>query len=170
MNCPVCKTSDLSDDIKTCPQCQSDLEAFQITKAMDRSNKNRLTFGILASILFVTVLILWIFTGFTGKAKSIVNEEVQQAESHLLSAQVEQLQSENTQLKSENSKLQGKLSTTVEEKKKREKIYVVKSGESMYSVARKVYGNGYKYVDLAKDNNIENPDQLIAGQKLVIYY
>ncbi|MBC8489845.1 MAG: LysM peptidoglycan-binding domain-containing protein [Bacteroidetes bacterium] len=52
----------------------------------------------------------------------------------------------------------------------KEKIYIVNEGETLFSIAKKIYGNGFKYVDLAKDNNIQDPDIIVVGQKLTIYY
>lgn len=48
------------------------------------------------------------------------------------------------------------------------KTYEVKSGESLWSIAEKVYGSGYNWVDLAKTNNLSNPGMIFAGNKLVV--
>ncbi len=76
----------------------------------------------------------------------------------------------NNSLKKENGELKERLKTLAVEKANRKKEYKVLYGETLYGISRKVYGNGYKYVDLAKDNDIEKPDKLAAGQTLIIYY
>lgn len=48
---------------------------------------------------------------------------------------------------------------------KKEKIHVVKSGETLSGIAAK-YGTTYQKI--AKDNNVSNPNLIYAGQKLII--
>jgi putative chitinase len=48
------------------------------------------------------------------------------------------------------------------------KTYTVKSGDYLWSIAEKIYGSGYNWVDLAKANNLENPGVLYAGTKLIV--
>ena len=49
-----------------------------------------------------------------------------------------------------------------------EKNYVVKSGDTLYGIAKKVTGDGANYKTIAKTNGITNPDKIKVGQKLVI--
>ena len=47
--------------------------------------------------------------------------------------------------------------------------YVLQSGEGLWDVAVKFYGDGYKWIDIAKANNLENnPDNIEPGTKLII--
>ncbi len=46
--------------------------------------------------------------------------------------------------------------------------YVVKEGETLWSIAERAYGSGYNWVDIAKANNLQNPDQVEAGTKLTL--
>lgn len=46
--------------------------------------------------------------------------------------------------------------------------YRVKEGDTLFSVAEKFYQDGYKYQEIAKSNNLENPDLLEVGQTLEI--
>ena len=48
------------------------------------------------------------------------------------------------------------------------KTYTVKSGDYLWSIAEKIYGSGYNWVDLANANNLENPGVLYAGTKLIV--
>jgi putative chitinase len=48
------------------------------------------------------------------------------------------------------------------------KTYTVKSGDYLWSIAEKIYGSGYNWVDLSKANNLENPSVLYAGTKLIV--
>ena len=44
------------------------------------------------------------------------------------------------------------------------KTHTVKSGETLWSIAKKYLGDGSKYTELAKINNISNPNVIKAGQ------
>lgn len=48
-----------------------------------------------------------------------------------------------------------------------EKVTVEK-GQHLWAIAEKYYGSGYNYVDIAKANNLSNPEQLAVGQELVL--
>lgn len=44
--------------------------------------------------------------------------------------------------------------------------YVVKAGDTLWSISEKVYGSGYNWVDLVKANNLQNPEIIEVGTKL----
>ena len=46
--------------------------------------------------------------------------------------------------------------------------YTVKEGDTLFLIAEKYYKDGYKYPDIAKENNIGNVDSLEVGQVLQI--
>lgn len=46
--------------------------------------------------------------------------------------------------------------------------YTVVKGDSLWKIAQKRYNNGYKWVDIAKANNLKRPGLLAAGQKLIL--
>ena len=46
--------------------------------------------------------------------------------------------------------------------------YITKSGDSLWVIAERYYRSGYNWVDIAKANNITNPDVIIAGVNLKI--
>lgn len=46
--------------------------------------------------------------------------------------------------------------------------YTVVRGDTLWAIAQKFYGNGSRYPEIAKANNISNPDLIHAGQKLLI--
>jgi nucleoid-associated protein YgaU len=48
------------------------------------------------------------------------------------------------------------------------KTYTVQPGDYLWSIAEKIYGSGYNWVDLASANKIENPSAIYAGTKLVV--
>jgi cell division protein FtsB len=171
MKCPVCSSSGIPDDHSQCPQCLSDLEAFQLTGQIQKTSKSSFVMAIVSSLLFIIILLAWIFSFFYQ------NEDVKSADVKTESNEAIQMKgdydkaiADNNSLKKENGELKERLKTLAVEKVKRKKEYKVLDGETLYGISRKVYGNGYKYVDLAKENNIQEPDKLKVGQTLVIYY
>ncbi|MCP4401011.1 MAG: transglycosylase SLT domain-containing protein [bacterium] len=46
------------------------------------------------------------------------------------------------------------------------KVYTIRSGDSLFNIARKFYGNGEKYRKLASYNGLGNPNDLRVGMKL----
>jgi len=46
--------------------------------------------------------------------------------------------------------------------------YDVKKGDSLWKIASRVYGDGYKWQLIARENNLSDPDQIEIGQKLMV--
>jgi nucleoid-associated protein YgaU len=44
--------------------------------------------------------------------------------------------------------------------------YTVVKGDNLWKIAVRAYGDGYKWVDIAKENSLENPDLIFAGNTL----
>ena len=47
-------------------------------------------------------------------------------------------------------------------------IYTVRKGETLFDIALKIYGDGYRWAEIARLNKLRNPNHIEAGQKLVI--
>lgn len=48
------------------------------------------------------------------------------------------------------------------------RIYIVKKGDNLWSIARKYYGKGSLYTRIAQANKLKNPNLIYPGQKLII--
>ena len=46
--------------------------------------------------------------------------------------------------------------------------YLVSKGDNLWKIAQKVTGSGYNWVEIAKENNINNPGVIFEGQELTI--
>lgn len=49
-----------------------------------------------------------------------------------------------------------------------DKQYIVKPGDTLWSIAVATYSNGYRWVDIAKANSLNNPDVIHAGNTFVL--
>ena len=45
-------------------------------------------------------------------------------------------------------------------------VYVVEMGDNLWKIAEKHYNSGYKWVEIAEENNLTNPGLLAKGQEL----
>ena len=48
------------------------------------------------------------------------------------------------------------------------RYYTVVRGDTLWGIAKRFYGNGSRYPEIARANNIANPDIIHVGQKLLI--
>lgn len=169
MECPVCNTIGIRAEAKICPKCNSDLEGIQLFKHFKKCHKSRLTIAIVASVLFVIVLLAWILSFILTSVDSEVHQQdiIVEANSN---PELFDIKAENENLKIEGEALNKKIKELEKEQLKKETTYVVKENETLFSIARIIYGNGFKYMDIAKDNQIEPPYIIQLGQKLTIYY
>lgn len=51
---------------------------------------------------------------------------------------------------------------------KEENIYIVKSDDTLWGIAKKYYGNGNKYKLIAEKNNVKPPYTIYPNQKIII--
>ncbi|MEI8232450.1 MAG: LysM peptidoglycan-binding domain-containing protein [bacterium] len=77
-------------------------------------------------------------------------------------------ESENTQVITEKV---GEVAVEVKEDGKKyptelAESVVVSKGDSLWKIAEKQYGSGYNWVDIAKENNLTNANQVNEGQEL----
>lgn len=57
---------------------------------------------------------------------------------------------------------------TYRSEKKSQQVYVVRKGDYLIKIAKKVYGDDSRYKEIAEANGITNPNRIYEGQKLVI--
>lgn len=46
--------------------------------------------------------------------------------------------------------------------------YTVRPGDDLWTISENVFNDGYRWVEIAKTNNLENPGLIYSGDKLVI--
>jgi putative chitinase len=69
--------------------------------------------------------------------------------------------------KAEEQKSQKK-SITTNSDSKTSSTYTIKPGDDLWSISEDVYKDGYKWVEIARMNKLENPGLIHAGNKLTI--
>lgn len=57
---------------------------------------------------------------------------------------------------------------TIEENKTEENVIKVAEGQTLWQIAEDKYGDGFKWSEIAKANEIKNPDKIESGQELVL--
>ena len=170
MKCPVCQAEGLPDELDQCPQCESRLDVFQVTRRIARGRNRLLSVTVILAIVLVALLLYWLLQGPAERPKDDRVNQAAISQTASLKAELKKLSDEKEQLLKEVSDLKEALAQKPEEPAKRKKEYIVQNGETLFSIARKVYGNGFRYVDIAKDNNLNDPAQITTGQKLIVYY
>ncbi|MGB9911130.1 MAG: LysM peptidoglycan-binding domain-containing protein [Microgenomates group bacterium] len=73
-----------------------------------------------------------------------------------------------TSLVEEETVKQETTTETQQETQKLPTLYTVKKGDNLWKIAEEIYGSGYNWVDLAKENNLKNPNILLIGQELKV--
>ena len=53
-------------------------------------------------------------------------------------------------------------------KEAKDNVYTVQEGDSLWSIAQEKYNDGYKWVDIASANNLQEPYDVEKGQRLVL--
>ncbi|MCL5439061.1 MAG: LysM peptidoglycan-binding domain-containing protein [Patescibacteria group bacterium] len=71
----------------------------------------------------------------------------------------------NKNPKTETSSDKTQATETVSENKN---TYTVVNGDTLWSIAEKTYKSGYNWVDIAKANNLQDPNLIESGQKLTL--
>ncbi len=58
--------------------------------------------------------------------------------------------------------------TSSSKEENQENVYIVQRGDYLWKIALQKYGDGYKWVEIAKANHLTNPNLLFRGQKLIL--
>lgn len=170
MKCPVCNYNEIKEGTKMCPECGTDLEAFQtiekIKKCKKKGNLFLIILGILSAIFLVACILIYV--SFNNKVKTAEDETLQaNTEINKLTTQIDQKNSEISTLNEKISEIQAKV---IEAEKIENKVHIVGENETLSIIAKKYFGNEDMYPKLACDNDLIDPDFILTGQKIYIYY
>jgi LysM repeat protein len=158
-NCPICNKAGLSDYTTNnviCPQCNSDLKAFNLLNAISNSNKSKIMTPLLMGISCFSLLLFVLYIKSYSDNKNLVKNNI------ILEAKISRTNEAYLKLKikSDLQKKSEKLDTKIK--------YVVKRGDYLYKIAQFFYNDGSYYRQIELDNNIKQPNNLKVGQILNI--
>jgi nucleoid-associated protein YgaU len=168
MNCPVCNQPIDADDIK-CPHCGADIKALDVNKLKkESSQKSRtiLLISIIAIIVICVLIILLINNPNKKKAREleIANKELTIKDS-LLNDSITRLNKVLDSLKNQLNNPYTRFTKFGDKYKE----YKIQKGDVLWTISNHFYGSPMYYDKIAADNNIENPDFIIIGQKIKIF-
>lgn len=161
LNCPVCNKAGLPDYTKEdviCPQCNSDLKAIRLlnTIANEDKSKNPIKFiYILSAIVAIALVFTVLFFNSNNKVQNLVSKNRKLTETVLIQTAF-------------NEELKSTPTPKVDNSKHVIVNYTVKRADNLYKISRFFYGDGNKYHQIVKDNNLEVPYILDVGQMLKI--
>ncbi len=187
MQCPVCKTKGINENAKRCPNCNSDLEAFQYIKKIEKSHRKNKNAVAILIILIIAGAIIWVYTYNNMKVAEKTKTAIETQKINRQQKQIEQLKSDKDQLMNKIVELRDKSNNfqkpispkyqnnnVIDNKKtsankSKTFFYKVKKGETLRSIAKEFYGSKNKYLKIMSDNNLKNANKLRVGQRLKIY-
>ena len=166
--CPICGKNGIPDfesqDV-VCPCCSSDLSVYRLVNEIElitqsshkNSNKARRAF-VYTLGTFCVVLLVVAGIGIKKLAD--------------YSVQLDASKTAQTALVEENQALKESLSELQVQVQQPQAVqnfkYVVRKGDSFWSISRKLYGTGCRYKEIADANNLEVTTTLNIGDELII--
>lgn len=115
-----------------------------LTRWLKRIRLNESTISTVLGAMVIIVVGVLIFNYFkAGKVEEISFEEPEETEAILLETEDGQFVPENLP-----------------------NVHKVEVGEDLWKISQKYYTSGYNWVDIAKANQILNPDHIVVGQEI----
>ena len=166
--CPICGKNGIPDyysqDV-VCPCCGSDLSIYRLVDQIESGAKLQqkdgpkfakysvYTFASLAAVLLLVFCFLIIRVSHNSKRLESSEDRCAAllAENEMLKASVSQ---------QEAMTVQTKVTSAFK--------YIVREGDSFWSISKKLYGTGTRYKEIAEANNLDINTVLNVGDQLVI--
>lgn len=84
--------------------------------------------------------------------------------------------SQNAKLEQVKNTVKTELQNGISEEKPSEKVspanlpqkYTVKAGDSLWKISQSLFGSGYNWVDISRENKLTDPGLIVPGQTLTI--
>lgn len=163
IKCPVCGKVGIPDyhaeDI-VCPQCGSDLSIFRVIDQIPQAGvKKRNVWMPIAAVAILTTAVLGVILLFQGSNGSTTED---------LSNRIVCLQDSINVLK---SRLEESTATTPETQSSSQSEgfkYVVRKGDSFWSISKRFYHTGTRYEEVAAANGLDSNSKLNVGDTIII--
>ena len=163
IKCPVCEKVGIPNyhekDI-VCPCCGSDLGIFRVIDNIPQTRKNTRTvwMSIATVAILATVVLVGILSFQSPSTPKVPSAQLAVLEDSIkrLNNKINNLDNQIDQLaKTENNQSEGFK-------------YVIKKGDSFWSISKRVYGTGTRYEEIATANGMDSHGHLIEGDTIII--
>ena len=152
MECPVCRQGEVEEISQSCPQCHSNVQAFQVLESIEKKLKSRKYFIYFLSAFVLILIAAWSFTNSTSGDKLLLDQTRQLYKDSLTEQQsrFDELTVEFEEMELSNVILGEKLKTFEfiqssadgESPEEDYHVHVVKKGESLWSIAEEYHSDG----------------------------
>lgn len=164
MNCPICQKAGISNEVKYCPQCNSDLSAFKLIDGIENEIKIKTNKILITAIVSMTIGGLLTYSILSFSSKIVVSTESKYSQTIILPHEKDSLEIYKRRyviIKEEIDSLkESKSFTTIN--------YKVKSGDNLSTIAKMFFSDIKKAEEIARLNNISNPNLINVNQVLKI--
>lgn len=160
IKCPVCGKVGIPDynaEDTVCPQCGSDLSIFRVIDQIPQKAGGKI--NVWMPIAAVAIVAAAVLGGILINRQSVVT-----ANNDELVAQVTLLQDSINKL---NSQIPSPVVHTEAPNTSGFK-YVVKNGDSFWSISRRFYHTGTRYEEVAVANGLDSKSKIVVGDTLII--
>lgn len=160
IKCPVCGKVGIPDynaEDTVCPQCGSDLSIFRVIDQIPQKTGGKI--NVWMPIAAVAIVATAVLGGILIKRPS-----VETTNNDKLVAQVTLLQDSINKLNSQISSPVVPTETPTPSGFK----YVVKKGDSFWSISHRFYHTGTRYEEVAAANGLDSKSKLAVGDTLII--
>lgn len=163
MNCPICQKAGISNEVKYCPQCNSDLSAFKLIDGIENEIKNRTKKNVITAITSLVIggLLTYSILSFSSK---IVFTESKKSQSIISKHRKDSIEI----YKRRYDIIKDEIDSLKESKSLATINYKVKPGDNLSTIANMFFNDIKKAEEIARLNNIANPNLIKVNQVLKI--
>ena len=161
IKCPVCGKVGIPDyhaEDTVCPQCGSDLSIFRVIDQIPQGDvKKRNVWMPIAAVAILTTAVLGGIMLFQDNNVPVVEDR---------SSEIACLQDS---IKTLNAQIENTKTTTPDKSIQSEGFkYVVRKGDSFWSISKRFYHTGTRYEEVAAANGLDSNSKLNVGDTIII--
>lgn len=158
MKCPVCG-HELSEPLpRLCPNCGADLSLKVNVRNLCREVRRnyRLMLALVIVLLAIVLVLLLIRRPAPAGQATLPTDSLQ-----YYRQQIALLNDSIAYYRNQIATFAAKPSVSEQE-------YIIQPGDNLWLIAERLLGDGFKYMQIARDNQIADPSAIKAGQKIIV--